>query len=168
MMDPTRKPKIKTNKETSLNKNKLKEAEERVDLIEFVFGAFAKRNKHTTKSSSDTNYNIKKPKIKFINYTPHNIVIRLPDDTDIVFPSNGVARVPTRRKAQEPIDGIPRTRVTDGEIRGLPKPEEGIIYIVSSKVRKASDRKDLASPDTDKAIRDEYGQIIAVRGIAIS
>jgi len=151
-----------------LKKNKLKTSKERVNLINVVFGDLTKKLKHNTEKSSDINHDIQKFKTKFINYTPHNIVIRLPSETDIIFPSKGIARVSTHRRALQPIAGIPTTKLIESEIRGLPKPQKGIIYIVSSKVRKASDRKDLVSPDTDKAIRDEYGQIIAVRGFVIS
>jgi len=69
------------------------------------------------------------------------------------------------------IDGVevPVEEQTFGEIQGLPAPEEGVYYVVSTLVltaAKAAGRQDVLAPDTAHAIRDAEGKIIGVPGFA--
>ena len=51
-----------------------------------------------------------------------------------------------------------------GEVIDLPKPDEKNMFIVSSLVLEACpERKDILAPDTGDAIRNEKGEILAVK-----
>lgn len=104
--------------------------------------------------------------MRFRNFTPHAVVVRTVAG-DIIFPSEGVARV-----AGSPGDlssvsatGIPIYNADKlGEVEGLPVAETDTLIIVSAMVGAASTRADLLVPGTgpaDGAIR-ENGQIVAV------
>lgn len=105
---------------------------------------------------------------RFINLTPHAVTIRFDGYELTVPPSGTVARVTT---VTEPVDtphGVPTVRQTYGTVEGLPDPERDTVYIVSALVLAAlrgSGRVDVVAPDTgpESAIRDEKGQIVAVR-----
>jgi hypothetical protein len=105
----------------------------------------------------------------FVNLTPHPIVIRLADETDLVVnPSGKVARVDEApNKVVGEIGGVPvLSRSTFTEVVDLPDPEENTAYIVSSLVAGVVSRLDVFSPATgpkDSAIRNEKGHIVAVR-----
>ena len=117
---------------------------------------------------------------RVVNLTPHPIVVRLFDSVrgeefDLVFPPSGrVARVkaeswPLGYLAPTPMGGVALVvRSSFGEIEGLPEPEEGTLFLVSALVAQAAakaGRLDVLAPDTgpDSAIRNEDGQIVAVR-----
>ena len=101
--------------------------------------------------------------MKFVNLTPHDIVVRTPAGVDVVFPASGtVARVRTIETPAGEIGSIPLVEVEMAEIENLPDPEEGTVYIVSSMALDPS-REDVVAPDTGPtAIRDENGHIVAV------
>ena len=105
----------------------------------------------------------------FINLTPHAIVVRLADGTDLTFPPSGqVARLdehPSRQMGK--IDGVTiLSRTNFGEVIGLPQfVTEGVNYIVSSLVAAQVVRLDVFSPATgpnDGALRNDKGHIVAV------
>ena len=105
----------------------------------------------------------------FINLTPHAIVIRQNDGTDITFPPSGmVARLDEHPSLlMGNIEGIPiLSRTNFGEVIGLPQfVTEGVNYIVSSLVAAQVVRLDVFSPATgpnDGAIRNDKGHIVAV------
>jgi len=104
----------------------------------------------------------------FINLTPHPITIQTAND-DLVLQSSGVARCDVRRELVGQINGVIIHRNAFGKIEGLPEPQEGVFYIVSFPVLQALNgtRPDVFAPDTTPqgAIRNETGQIIAVRGL---
>lgn len=108
-------------------------------------------------------------KTDIINLTPHDITVRLEDGTEKTFPASGkIARVSTTSKVVGEADGIPIAAQSFEDIEGLPKPQEGTIYLVSMVVRQAAQaegRTDVISPDTspEGAIRDDKGRIVAVR-----
>lgn len=114
--------------------------------------------------------------MKFVNLTPHDIVIGN-DMVEFVKikPSGTVARVKMEREdiGNYEWEGliIPKIKYTPGEIEGLPEPNGEDIFIVSSKVLERTTRPDVVAPDTDKAVRanDKHptldeGAIISVPG----
>ena len=105
--------------------------------------------------------------MKFVNLTPHSIKFfqrNLEEHTMseilTVQPSGQLARVASKTVViSEGYDGIPVTATQYGEVEGLPAPEDGTIYIVSSMVAKlCRDRKDVFIPN--ESVRDENGRII--------
>lgn len=110
--------------------------------------------------------------MKAINLTPHDVVVRLFDGSDFVIPRSGQeARVAVNPVEREPLlteDGRELEVVfnEDGDVKGLPAPEEGTVYIVSDRVLgKVKERSDCYAPDTSPAgaVRNEVGQIVAVK-----
>ena len=96
------------------------------------------------------------------NLTPHSITFVLGDERNpfVVEPSGDIARVSCNTETVGEIDGIriPVTKTVFGEVEGLPDPEEGTIFIVSSLVaQRCMDREDVFIPKlyyriTDSAI----------------
>ena len=63
------------------------------------------------------------------------------------------------------IDGFPVYKGEPRKVENLPEEENGLWYIVSLQVlQHCKDRDDLIAPDTSRAVRDEDGNIIGVRG----
>lgn len=63
---------------------------------------------------------------------------------------------------------IPVTKVSPNKITGVPEPDDGVYYIVSSVIAQHLKRPDVFSPDTAPggAVRDRSsGKIIGVRGL---
>lgn len=57
----------------------------------------------------------------FRNFTPHTLNLILPDGSELVFPSEGVARVSATPGKVSMVDGIPVAAPdTFGEVTGLP------------------------------------------------
>ena len=106
--------------------------------------------------------------MRFINLTPHPIVVRLDNGAERIFPPIGtIARVSSTLTPLKEINGIPVVIPLWGPVEGLPDPKDDTTYIVSSLVLShIRDRTDMVSPDTSPngAIRDEQGRIMAVRG----
>lgn len=107
--------------------------------------------------------------MNIVNLTPHQVTVRTESGDRVFEPSGQVARVAVTSVQTDEIDGIPVVSQTYGQIEGLPEPQEGTIFIVSMVVRQAAQEKgrtDVVSPDTSPqgAIRNEQGQIVAVRG----
>lgn len=101
----------------------------------------------------------------FMNLTPHaiNFVSQDGDILKTVEPSGSVARVSVKTETIGEADGIPVTSSVYGEIKNLPEPEEGTIYIVSSLVAGRTKRKDVFIPN--EPVRDEKGRIIGCRSL---
>lgn len=111
-------------------------------------------------------------KVKFVNLTPHPIVIAKETESIVIPRSNIVARVEVTKEKVGEINEIPVYKNCYGNIENLPDPVEGIIYIVSTIVlqalkEKGIKRSDVVSPDTTNAVRDKDGNIIAVRGFQV-
>ena len=103
--------------------------------------------------------------MKIINLTPHDIVVQKEDGKKITYPATGqVARVEVEDEQVDVIDGIPVYKGKIKEVTGIPKKQDGVYYIVSLFVLQNTNRDDLIVPDTNGAIRDEQGRIVAVRG----
>ena len=113
--------------------------------------------------------------MEILNYTPHSIVVQLPNGIPIVFPSIGSARVNMNRAFAPSIEldtfedqpnlHIPTATLEPTDIDGLPEPADGTLYIVSSIVLDACKkigRNDCIAPDTDRALRNEQGHIVSV------
>lgn len=107
----------------------------------------------------------------FVNVTPHAIRLAVSDGDRprVIQPSGSIARVNDRRRVVCHVDEIPVNYLKETQIRGLPKPREGVIYIASSLVARfaaAEGRTDVIAPDTSRfgAIRDGQGRIMGVRG----
>ncbi len=109
--------------------------------------------------------------MKFMNLTPHAIVLRPAEGVEITVPPSGqLARASVATLDQQPllVDGksIPVVRNTFGAIEGLPAPDGETIFIVSIVVLgQLKGRTDVVCPDTSPAgvIRDASGKIEAVR-----
>ncbi len=110
--------------------------------------------------------------VKLVNLTPHPITVY--DESGNILmnvpPSGQVVRVSTTSRIIDNVDNIPIREVQYGDIQGLPEPQEGVVYIVSTIVvlalkAKGINRVDVVSPDTsqDSVIRDNEGKIIGVK-----
>lgn len=103
--------------------------------------------------------------MKFINLTPHNVVL---NNGTVIEKSGNIARVSSRYTE---FDGRGICHVEFGEITGLPEPEEGVIYIVSGMVASAAkNRNDVVAPATGhpQCVRNDQGQIVSVPGFVRS
>jgi hypothetical protein len=110
--------------------------------------------------------------MKLVNLTPHPLCLMPggPEGPTVTIPPSGiVARCATSRVQVDTVslDGVtvPVNKTEFGEVTGLPDPQEGTIYIVSSLVAQAvPDRQDVFI--VDDAVRDEQGRIIGARALA--
>ena len=105
--------------------------------------------------------------MKIKNFTPHNVVV-IVNETKIVIPSDGIARV-TETKTVAPsidVDGVAvETFVSAfGEVENLPPQEEGVMVIVSALVASAAKgRDDLLVPG--ELVRDDGGNIVGCKSL---
>ena len=80
--------------------------------------------------------------MRFVNCTPHAITL---NDGTVFPPSGNVARVSS---SFTDFDCFGVCGVVYGELTGVPDPEPGVLYIVSSMVLAACNRPDLVAPAT--------------------
>jgi len=100
-----------------------------------------------------------------VNLTLHSIIVETADGRTEFAPSGQVARVASRAEAAGEVDGIPVTRTIFGPVEGLPEPQAGVTFVVSSLVAaRVPERADVVAPDTGPTAIREKGQVIAVRG----
>lgn len=109
-------------------------------------------------------------KYKFVNLTPHVVIIQMPDGLRIkIKPSGTIARVVTKDiKLDKEINGIPciHRQITD-EVEGLPEKRDNTYYIVSSLVYYSlSGRDDILVPDTS-SIQTKRGEVRVVKQFII-
>lgn len=106
--------------------------------------------------------------VKIINLTPHIVTICREDGTLIQeFESQGLTRLTQKTIIIGEVNGIPITKTEFGEVEGLPKQKEGIMYIVSRLILTAcTDRSDLLVPN--ELVRDDKGNIIGCKSLAIN
>lgn len=104
--------------------------------------------------------------MKFVNLTQHNLTIILKNGDGLVLPASGeVARVTFSTQQVDEIDGIPIFKtVYEPEVTGLPEPQDGTIFVVSSLAAQTAKRQDVLAPT--QLIRDDDGQVIAAGGFA--
>jgi len=105
---------------------------------------------------------------RVVNLTPHDVVIvRYGKQT--TYPSQGVARVSEKYKSLGFFDGIEQFDVEYGEIVGLPEPTEGVLYVVSGRLKDAAKkqgRTDTRSPA--ETVRDpETGHVLYTLGLLV-
>ena len=103
---------------------------------------------------------------KIVNLTPHAITLVGEDGSVIAtFPPSGVvARVATSTEVVGSLMGAPVKHTIFGEVEGIPAPQEGTVYLVSTLVAQAAKRSDVVSPDTGPTAVRENGQVVGVRG----
>lgn len=102
---------------------------------------------------------------RFVNLTQHPISVYTGQDI-VTHPTTGmVARLTTKQIVVGHIDDVPIIRTEWGEIVGLLEPEEGVVYITSSIVANAAQRRDVVSPCTSPqfGVRDGNGYVIGTR-----
>ena len=88
--------------------------------------------------------------IKFINATPHAIQL----NNGKVFEPSGI--LPRVSQEISEFDGNLIATQSFGKVEGLPEPEHGVVYIVSTMVMSAcKDRVDLVAPATNH--KDKIG-----------
>jgi hypothetical protein len=104
---------------------------------------------------------------KLVNLTPHAVHVYQGGKEIMVIPQSGtIARTQLVSELDRTIQGIPvfRRRVTS--IKGLPKPEKNVTYIVSSMVLsevKKMGRTDMIAPDTnDNSVRTNNNTLLGV------
>jgi hypothetical protein len=101
---------------------------------------------------------------EIVNLTPHEIKIVGGLHTEVVAPSGVVARVSVQYEDFGDVNGIPVFTSSYGEVVGLPSPEEGKVFVVSSMVLAALDgRTDVFAPG--ELIRDDAGKPVGCRGL---
>jgi len=106
---------------------------------------------------------------QLINLTPHPLVLLCVTGTQRVPQSGNIARVRHEQVALDTVSGVPVYATEYKEIEGLPAPQDGVTYIVSSLIQHALkqhglDRPDVLSPGTgpnDSAVK-ENNRIVAV------
>jgi len=103
------------------------------------------------------------------NCTPHAIVVRKDDGSEVTFPPCGkVVRMSTTAREGEAVDGgIPVKETTFGQPEGWPEEaRDGDVVIVSTIVAQETGKMvfRVVAPDTGPTAIRENGQIVAVRG----
>jgi hypothetical protein len=99
---------------------------------------------------------------KFLNLTPHSIVIRT-NDNEMTIPASGmVVRVSMDDQLVDNIHGVPVISRTTSKVVGIPETDKAVI--VSAMVLSAvPNRPNTFAPDTGAtAIRNDEGHIEAV------
>lgn len=105
------------------------------------------------------------------NLTPHAIHV-LGEDSQVVLtlPASGVvARAATSRSCVGTVDvdgvAVPVNATSFGEVTGLPDPQPGVAFVVSTITAQAvRDRDDVFI--VDDSVRDADGRIIGCRALA--
>ena len=101
-----------------------------------------------------------------VNLTPHEVNFIGEDGSVImtVAPSGQLARVSARTVKTGDWDNLPITETEFGEVEGLPAPEPGTVYLVSSLVaQRCKSRKDVFIPN--ESVRDANGRIIGCKSL---
>ena len=100
---------------------------------------------------------------ELINLTPHPITIQPTGAPPVTIPVSGrIARLDSSQETDASVVGVPVVTTRFGRVIGLPDPEPGKLYIVSSLVAQHVRRSDVLAPDTGPTAIREGGQIVAV------
>ena len=113
--------------------------------------------------------------MKLINMTPHAIRLYTPEGVQAIPASGKLVRVRNRSEHLGDVDCVPVYRDAFDSVEGLPDPQPGVGYIVSSLVLQAVrdtglSRTDLFAPGTgpaDGAIRGPSGQVEGVTRLKV-
>ena len=90
-----------------------------------------------------------------VNLTPHPLEF----SNGLTIQSTGIARCEAVESEIGTTDGLPIVVTTFGQVVGLPEPQDGVIYVVSSITAQAcKGREDVFVPA--RPIRDEKGRIV--------
>ena len=105
------------------------------------------------------------------NLTPHKVTV-CEDENNVInsFESEGIARAEQIDVLQCHLNGIPVVVSKFGEPIGLPKPEENTYYIVSLITANAAKAAGRTTEDlllTSTPVRNETGQIIGCKALAV-
>lgn len=85
---------------------------------------------------------------RYVNLTPHEIVVRDPDGTTTAYPSTGTpARIAETVHDEDSVDGHRRVVVRLGELNGLPPYRPGVVHIVSMPCAMALAAARITRPD---------------------
>ncbi len=107
---------------------------------------------------------------ELVNCTTHELVVYDEQGGEVLARlafSGTVARCDVVSRKVGQVVGVPTFDTQFGEVRGLPDPEEGKMYVVSLPVRQAlPERHDLASPG--ELIRDEAGRPVGCKGLNVN
>lgn len=104
--------------------------------------------------------------MKFVNLTPHDVVVIVDGKTSVFPKTDTIARCEVIRQKFSIIDGIPIYATRLGNAINLPPMEEGKLFIVSALVKdREYNRHDLVSPGN--LIRNEAGFVIGCEGFNI-
>lgn len=101
---------------------------------------------------------------KFINLTRHSIVLRLPNNEDVVFPPSGqICEVAVKQVQTNEINGIQIMSNSYGDIEGIPPAEYNTFLIVNEMVisKMAYCGNNIIAPDYRTAIIED-GQVKAI------
>lgn len=104
-----------------------------------------------------------------INLTPHRLNFYTPQGVTAVEVSGTLARVSSSSQKTGEVAGVPIYSTAFAEVQGLPEPQEGTFYVVSTLILTALkaaglSRPDLVAPGTgpnDGAVRAE-GKVVGV------
>ena len=104
--------------------------------------------------------------MKIINLTPHklNILDETKNQVLVLEPSGTEARINVARRRVGETDSVPLFVTLPGKPSGLPRPQQGTIYVVSGMFRSFCDRPDLYQPG--ELVRDEKGQPTGCIGLS--
>jgi hypothetical protein len=120
--------------------------------------------------------------VKLINLTPHALRIRVEEsgeaialESDIVIdPTAPAARVRQESVVVGHINDIPVKMSKFSDVKNLPEPQDGVVYIVSMLVSQRAHREDVVGPNTSPKEDIRYpeghklaGLTFAVRGFQI-
>lgn len=104
--------------------------------------------------------------MKLVNLTPHVIYV-MGENAKTQIKTSGTARCNVVNEEIGEINGIPVRKNSYGEITGLPDPEEGTVYIVSSVIANAVKEKRDDCVIVDQTVRNEQGLIVGCKGFAV-
>lgn len=119
----------------------------------------------------DLQHEARDTSMKFVNLTPHLLVIQRNDGTTMSLskPEDGtvIPRVSTASREHSVEDGVSLRVTTYGDVDGLPDQEDGVTLIVSGMVLDAArHRGDLAAPG--ELFRGADGQPIGCIGLRVA
>jgi hypothetical protein len=99
-----------------------------------------------------------------LNLTPHEIVVRLTDGSERVYPASGtVARVSTRETSAADLDGIKTVYRRTGKVEGLTLPLTQPVLVSGMVLAELEGMDNVFAPDTGStAIRNAAGHVVAV------